>query len=270
MTAPHEAGPGSPGEPVADPPESPPLVDEQPFAGPYWAPGWQAPVAVRRPPWREPLVALFVAAGVSALGAPLGLLWSAVTPKVDVVMTDHGPALADSEPEQYVAGDGWFVFLTVAAGAVLAVLVWLLVRRYRGPLMLVALAVGSVASAVIAAWLGHRIGLAQYQRLLQHAAVGQHFKRPVNVASKQVGLWFGVLPRAQGAVLFQAAASVTLYTLLAGFHRASSLRDEDVPVQRPDAEVLQPEPVSSGWTAPPDPPAVPEPPAPGSAAPPHD
>jgi hypothetical protein len=269
VTAPHEVG-SEPAEPASEPQQpgessgEPGEPGDPGEAG--YQPPWTPPIEVRREWWREPLAALLVAAAVSAVGAPVGLLWAAVTPRVEIIMSASGPTLADSEPEQYVAGDGWFVFLTVAAGVLLAVLVWLLVRRYRGPVMLVALAVGSVASAVIAAWVGHRIGLSQYQSLLKHATVGQHFRRPVNVATKDVGLWFGFLPRTQGAVLFQAAASVTLYTLLAGFHRAASLRDEDVHIHEP--EPLQP--VSSGWTGQPDPPAVPEPPAPGPAAQPRD
>jgi Protein of unknown function (DUF2567) len=227
---------------------------------------WTSPVPPPRPRFgppdgwlRELAWAAAVALLVAAFGAPLGLLWSAVTPKVEVVMTEFGPTTAQTEPEEYVAGDGWFVFLAIGVGAMLAVLVWLVARRRRGPVMIIALAVGSIGSSVIAAWLGHRIGLAEYQRLLDHAPVGRHFHRPVDVRSKDVGFWYGFLPRVQGAVLLQAAAAVALYTLLAGFHRAPDLQDDAY-----DQDAHQP--VSSGSTAPPAPPGVPGPPEPGTAA----
>jgi Protein of unknown function (DUF2567) len=213
--------------------------------------------------------ALIVALVVTLLGIPLGLLWSAVAPRVPVGMTAQGVGYAQSPRfEEAVADDGWFVFITAGAGAVLAIAVWVIVRRYRGPVLLVALTIGSVAGAVVASWVGHRMGLAEYQRLAQGAAVGQHFSRPVEVATKRVGLWYGVLPRVQGAVLLQAAVAVIFYTLLAGFHRAPSLRDEDA--RQASAEPLAGEPISSDWATYPAPPAAPEPPAPGTAAPPPD
>jgi hypothetical protein len=223
----------------------------------WTSPATAPPQAPRRGRLAEAIWSLAVALAVAAFGAPLGLVWSVVTPKVEVVMTDTGPATVQTEPEGYVAGDGWYAFLAIAAGAALAVLVWLVVRRYRGAVMLAALAVGSVASGVIAAWLGHRIGLAEYLRLLEHAPVGRHFRRPVDVRSKEIGLWFGFLPRVRGAVLLQAAAAVALYTLLAGFHRAPDLVDDPAD---PDHAV------SSGSTPPQAPPAVPGPPEPGTAA----
>jgi hypothetical protein len=219
--------------------------------------------------WRRELVwALAVTVVVTLLGFPLGWAWSAVAPKVQVVMTAQGVWYAATPRfEEGAAGDGWFVFITAGAGVLLAIAVWVVARRYRGPVMLLALAVGSVAGAVIAAWFGHRLGIAGYERWLRTATVGQHFHKPADVGAKRVGLWFGFVPLAQGAVLLQAAAAVTLYTMLAGFHRAPSLRDEDG-----RAAVAPPpyQPFSSDWTAYQAPSAAPAPPAPGTAAAPPD
>jgi hypothetical protein len=231
---------------------------------------------------------LAVAATVTLLGFPLGWLWSAVAPKVDVVMTSQGVWYGTSTGyEEAAAGDGWFVFITAAAGVLSAIAVWIVARRHRGPVMLFALTVGSVASAVIAAWFGHRIGLAEYERLAHGAAVGQHFSRPANLGTKRVGLYLGTLPVVQGAVLLQAAGGVMLYTLLAGFHRSPTLGDDAPPGDVPPGDVPPGEPppggavpgvavpgeavpVSSGWPGNPAPATGPESPAPGTAAVPPD
>jgi hypothetical protein len=215
-----------------------------------------------------------VTAVVSALGFPIGWLWSRVTPKVEVVMTAQGLWYAPSRRyEEAVAGDGWFAFITTIAGVVIAMAVWWIARRHRGPLMTLALAVGCIAGAVIAAWYGHRIGLAEYERLARGgAAVGQHFFQPARLGTQRVGLWFGVLPRVQGAVLLEAAAAVTLYTLLAGFHRAPTLRDEDAYAQPavPPPVPAGGQPVSWDSAGYPAPLPAPVPPVPGTATSPPD
>jgi hypothetical protein len=228
---------------------------------------------VREPrSWRrELLAALAVALGVAATGAPFGLLWRAVTPKVNVQMAADGPRLVDAEPEGYVAGDGSFVLLGLGFGVLLAAAVWLLVRRHRGPVVLLALVLGGVACGVLASWLGNVIGLDEYRRLLDQAEVGRRFQRPVAVQAKEVGLWFGVVPRVQGAVLVPALAAAALYTLLAAFHRASDLRDdgpEEEYAEEGSGDGGEQQPVSSGWSGSPAPVAAPAPPVPGPAAPP--
>jgi hypothetical protein len=184
-----------------------------------------APAAVPgRRWWREGLIALIIAVVLAALGLPLGLLWSAVSPKVEFVMTDQGAAMMQAEPEGYVAGDGSYVLITFAAGLAAAIVVWALVRRHRGPLVLVGLVVGCVAGGVLTAWLGHAIGYDHYRDLLHHARVGAHFLRPPKVRAGDYGLWLGFLPRAQGAVLVQAVAAAMAYLILAAFHAEPDLR----------------------------------------------
>ena len=127
------------------------------------------------------LACLTVATVIAGLGAPLGLLWSAVAPKVELMQTEYGPYPVDGQPEGYVADEGWFMGIAVAAGIVFAALVWLVLRRFRGPLMLTALVAGCIGGAVLAAWLGHQIGLAEYERLIREAAPGTKILRPVRL-----------------------------------------------------------------------------------------
>jgi len=211
----------------------------------------------------EGVVSLVTAIAIAGLGAPLGLLWRAIAPRVELVQTEYGPYPLDAEPEAYVADEGWFIFIAIAAGVLFAVLAWIVLRRFRGPAMLVALVAGSIGGSVLAAWLGHRIGLPQYERLVQNAPSGTHIFRPVRVRLSDVGLYFGFLPRVRGVVLLQALVAAALYTAFAGFSYSPSLRPERAPVDPA-------QPISWGSPAPQDPAAVPESPAPGAEGQPLD
>lgn len=179
---------------------------------------------------KELLLAAVVAVTLAALGLPLGLLWRVLAPRVEFVMTEQGPAPVQAEPEGFVADDGWYVVLTLGVGILAAILVWLLLRRQRGPLILVGLVIGSVAGGVLTLWLGSHIGYEHYRDLVANAPVGTHIFRPPDVRSAEVGLWFGFLPKVQGAVLLQAVGAATAYMMLASFHVEPDLRrPDDVP-----------------------------------------
>jgi hypothetical protein len=187
-----------------------------------------APVEPKRT-GREILFALAVAVVIAALGFPLGWLWSHLAPHSPAVMTVDGAAYATPNQEQIIGDEGWYVLLTAAAGLVLAVGVWVGLRRYRGVFVLLGLGVGSVAAGVLTYWTGHRIGLAHARDLIAHAPVGAHFSLPVTLRVQQLGLWHGWLPYARGDVLFLAMVAVLTYALLAGFSRYESLRPSRLP-----------------------------------------
>jgi hypothetical protein len=185
------------------------------------------------------LIAIAVAVVLTALGLPLGLLWRAVAPKVEFVMTEAGAMTVQAEPEGFVAGDGWYLLITFTVGLLAAVAVWALVRR-RGPVMLLGLVAGCIAGGVLTAWLGHHIGYAHYRQLIAHAPVGTHFLRPPAVRSGNVGLWFGFLPRVQGAVLVQAVAAAMAYLMLAAFHVEPDLNQPDAVSWEPTDSTVPP------------------------------
>jgi hypothetical protein len=158
----------------------------------------------------EARCALLVAASIASLGVPLGLIWWAVAPRVELVSTSGGWYPVSEEPEGYVADDGWFALISACAGLVLAILVWRLVRRHRGPAMVLALAGGSILAALLAEWLGHRVGLGSYLRQLEEAEVGTRVFRQPEL-------------RMNGLLLVQAFVAIALYTLIAAFHYDPSL-----------------------------------------------
>jgi hypothetical protein len=187
------------------------------------APVWPV-VQEKRRAGADALVALGVALVVAGLGFPLGWLWSTLAPHAVAVMTPDGAAYAAPNQEQLIGDEGWYVFLTFLAGLVLAVLTWVLLRRYRGVLVLLGLGVGGVVAGVLTYWTGHRIGLTHARELVQNAPVGMRFPLPVNLRVQQLGLWHGWLPYARGDVLFLAITAVLLYALFAGFSPYPTLR----------------------------------------------
>ncbi|GIJ49933.1 hypothetical protein Val02_68190 [Virgisporangium aliadipatigenens] len=230
----------------------------------------------------EGLTALAVAVVIGLAGFPLAWFWSLVSPKVELEMTDGGVAYVEPNPEGYVAAEGTYLFITMAFGLISALVVYLAIRRHRGPLMMLGLTVGSVAGAIAMAWLGYKIGQSEYQDLLKNAPVGKTFERPVEVRSEVVGIrsyvvggWTIKLAVAQGAVLWQAVVAVMAYTLLAGFSPSPHLRpwkEEralwDAQYGSVDPAFAAPPPstdgqISSGWPETPGHSAAPAPPAAG-------
>ncbi|WP_406042678.1 DUF2567 domain-containing protein [Micromonospora sp. NBC_00898] len=290
--------PGEPGPAGAEPrPESPPVDPPAglpaPAGTPAGAPGtqpfpWAGPGAEHRPvtiagpavtarPARGVRRAVGLTVGVAflltVLGAPLGLLWTAVAPDIPVVKTAEGAIYATPQPEQPIAADGWFSVLGLGFGVLAAIALWFLLRRRRGPVGLLAGTLGGLGAAVVAWQVGRRIGLSTYQRLLETAPDGQPFTKPADLRAGGVD-WF-VVPH--GNLLLPAFGAAVTYTLLAGWSRWPSLRPE------PEPYGAWPPPAAGagGWgvgpteglsSAPADRPArsaAPEPPGPGAAEPPR-
>ena len=169
------------------------------------------PPARRRLRNYEIYAAVCTVLALCAVGAGLASVWSAVSPKVSVVATADGPTIQPGGGEEFFAGDGMFLLLGLIAGMLTGAVLWYAASRWRGPVLLVGLAVGGVLSSLVAWQLGRHIGLAEYQELLSGADAGRRFDRPVDV-------------RAHGVLLAQPISAVATYVVLAGWaaRRASS------------------------------------------------
>lgn len=145
--------------------------------------------------------AFFVAAVSVLLGAPVGLLWSAVAPHARIDISAAGASFADGATEVFVAADGWFLGLTLLVGIVLGGLTWLLARG-SGPYVVVALAVGGLVAAYVAS----KVGMRPHQDALRDAAAaGRQGRFVANVALQA---W-------QVMVAWPVAALATFLTLVA-------------------------------------------------------
>ncbi|WP_328467135.1 DUF2567 domain-containing protein [Actinoplanes sp. NBC_00393] len=195
-----------PSEEPAEPPYRPdqPYQPEQP--GRWSVQRWGIEYGSRRP-WRRTLtVAVVLTAVVSALGVPLGLLWAWLAPGVPVVdIGDNGVVVNDPSPEQYIAADGWFTLLGLGFGILVAVAAWLVLRRDRGPFLLLGVVLGtSIAGHWVAPFVGELIGRDDYDQWRATAARGATFLAPPEVHSL-------------GPTLVPAFAAAIVLTLLAGW-----------------------------------------------------
>jgi hypothetical protein len=219
--------------------------------------------------WRRTaVVAVLAGLVVAVAGAPLGVLWHFVAPPVPVVDAGTGGFVVnDPSPEEYIAADGWFTLIGFAFGLVAAVVAWLVLRRRRGPGLLLGVTLGALAAGPLAWFTGRLIGLSAYQHWRDVAAAGDTYQAPPDLHAK-------------GALLVPAFAAVIVLTLLAGWSNDPDLErpgakpgyGHDIPPARaaePESETGPESDFSSDLPGGPDRTAAPAPPAPGQAGPPR-
>ncbi|MFJ2727279.1 AAA family ATPase [Streptomyces collinus] len=151
-----------------------------PVVGPYEQDGPGMKTEVRE--------AALITLAVALSGVLLGLLWWWLAPHVPLVGDQVDKSwvvyLKDTEGEQAVGVDGTFTLLSLAFGAVSAVVVFLLRRRGGVPLV-VALGLGGLLGAVLAWRLG--VWLGPTSDVIAHArAVGKGvtFSAPLKLGAK--------------------------------------------------------------------------------------
>ncbi|MGK5684563.1 hypothetical protein [Actinoplanes sp. URMC 104] len=180
---------------------------------------WAEPAPARRP-WKRTLtVAVTCALVIVVLGVPLGLLWRWLAPTVPVIDAGQaGIVVNDPSPEEYVAADGWFTLLGLAFGLLVSIGAWLMLRRDRGPFLLLSIVLGTLGAGwLVAPWVGELIGRSDYQQWAESAQQGATYAAPPEV-------------HALGPTLVPAFAAAIALTLMAGW---SNDPDLDHPGARP-------------------------------------
>jgi MFS family permease len=202
-------------------------------------PSEEAPAAPTRQRRRLVVTAAVVALGVAVLGVAVGLVWRALSPRVEVIKVDQGFVYAQPQPEQAVAADGWFAIMGLVVGAALAVVAWVALRRHRGPAVLIGLVLGSLVGAWLAWWFAVWLEQADFEALARAAPIGAHLDAPLSLRMTDLDrheLW---PPKVTGVVLVQALGAVVAYTALAGFAVDPELRPfsarQDAPLEPGDA-----------------------------------
>lgn len=220
----------TPAEPVSGGGSYPtyPGADGQSYAYPGaepgpWA-GYTAPTTLAvqpRPSAKaQGSTALAVAAVIAVLGLPLGWIWSSFAPWLPGVIQSDGLFLQQPYGEQRAGQETWFILLSIGAGVLCAIIAWVALRRFRGPLMVVGLAVGGIAAGWIAWRFGHNIGRGHALAEARHGKIGQVVLVPPDLRIKQagnIGLWHGWLPYLSGVLLYFAIAAIITYLLIASF-----------------------------------------------------
>jgi hypothetical protein len=146
-------------------------------------PSQDAGYPVPRPVIRADLrAAVGVLVAVAVAGVPLGVLWSLLAPP-EVVAVLADPTAGEGgvlpfvgQSEHRFDGMALFVLIGMSAGVLIGAALWLL-RRRRGPVVLLAGVLGSLA----AAWIAMRIGLSLAGwrfPVISGARPGQALSRP--------------------------------------------------------------------------------------------
>ncbi|MCW2777143.1 MAG: hypothetical protein JWN17_868 [Frankiales bacterium] len=135
------------------------------------------------------------------LGAPVGLLWAAVAPRVPVVLSAAGPNLVDPETGAFAGADVAFGGLVLLVGAVCGFVAFLLGRRY-GPGVVVGLLAGGLVAAWVAKQTGEQVGLDDFRTTVRDLAARGTIEASVRLrASEAIVLWpVGALAAFAGAV----------------------------------------------------------------------
>lgn len=157
----------------------------------------QQEAAGARPPWaavrRQAGVAAVIAGVLTVAGFPIGLLWSGLAPRERLLLLQPGhPVLADPESTTYFTDDVTLALLTMALGAVAAVVAYALAGRKYGTGAVLGLAVGGVLCSLVAWPTGRMWGLDAARRAAHAARVGDHFADALTLQAKGV-LMLGAL-----------------------------------------------------------------------------
>jgi hypothetical protein len=106
------------------------------------------------------------------VGAPVGLLWAALAPRVEVEVTGTDVEVLASSRDGFIAVDAWFFAAVLVAGLVGGVLAWRLGAAH-GPAVVLGLVVGGLAAAWIAARVGGEVDRLTAQQLLESGVQGR-------------------------------------------------------------------------------------------------
>lgn len=132
------------------------------------------------------------AAGVVAavvivlLGAPVGLLWATVAPRVQLIVRGPGDAVfAERASQAFVDADVAFGALTLVAGLACGALAAWLGRRH-GPGVVVGLLAGGLLAAYVAARTGERVGLEEFRAAVLDAGTPGQAEAVVRLFTREL------------------------------------------------------------------------------------
>ena len=99
--------------------------------------------------------ALLILLTLAALGAALGAAWQVWSPPGPFGII-YGNGTQPDETETFAAADGRFAIIVGGVGLIAGIAVWLM-RRVRGPYVVLALGAGGIGGAALTWWVGHLI-----------------------------------------------------------------------------------------------------------------
>jgi hypothetical protein len=161
--------------------------------------------------------AAYLTAGLTALGALLGLAWSAWSPPGPAATAFGGGKFEPSDTEAFIASDGRFLVLVAAVGLLAGGLAWWRARN-RGPFVVLGLGVGGLVGALLTELVGHLTGGGSFTGKRYTFSDG---------SVHEVTLHMPLSLHAQGLLFIESAAAALVYGLFVAF----AVRDD---LGRPD------------------------------------
>lgn len=131
-------------------------------AGPTFATPYVLPTPGGQTPQQDARAGVLAAVVTVLAGAPVGLLWAALAPRVDVVIAGENVQLVMPGSSAFIAADGFYLAAVTVAGLVGGVLAWRLASAH-GPAVVVGLTLGGLVAAYVAMVVGQQVGLAEVQ-----------------------------------------------------------------------------------------------------------
>jgi len=122
--------------------------------------------------WHDVRAGLLTIAVTVLVGAPVGLLWAALAPRVRIEVTGEDVQVLDGARDGFIAVDAWFLAAVVVAGLVGGVMAWWLGAAH-GPGVVLGLAVGGLAAAWIASRVGGEVDRAAVRSFVEHGGPGR-------------------------------------------------------------------------------------------------
>jgi hypothetical protein len=127
----------------------------------------------------------WVVGSLLLVGVVVGAGWSRFAPRADWVRQGAGGYLRGTNPEAFVAADDWFFLAGLVVGGIAGAIVCRLVRR-DGPLVAIALALGSLGGSFLAAVVGHWLTLPEFSAAALTTADGKALDYFLTVRAKSV------------------------------------------------------------------------------------
>ncbi|MQA83505.1 MAG: hypothetical protein GEV03_02445 [Streptosporangiales bacterium] len=155
---------------------------------------------------RDLVAGAVVLGGVMLLAGPAGLVWAAVAPRADFVLTPGGAELADPGTRALVLADRWFAVISAAAGLLCGAAAHVAGGRRYGLAKAAGLAAGGVLAGLLAWRVGQLPDLAEFRQAARTLPDGARVRAFLTLTAPGVlAVWplvavgsFGVLATVPG------------------------------------------------------------------------
>ena len=102
----------------------------------------------------------------------------------------NGIVVNDPSPEEYIAADGWFTIIGFGFGLLAAVVVWLVLRRDRGPALMLGRGPRRARRRSAVAWgIGRLIGLGAWNDWQKTSGPGRHVRPRRRTCTRTARCW---------------------------------------------------------------------------------